>query len=148
MKIDNKSSIEYLTLLSSDATSLEALFSKLTNLVLLPTKTTIVLVILIRRAGFASVFASLMVFAICSLFLASLSKFMVNYRLVRDPCKSARRCNYSPGFKTFHILIRKELAAIKDERTCITSEVLNGIKVIKMNSWENSFKNMIIPKRM
>lgn len=34
-------------------------------------------------------------------------------------------------------------AKVTDERINLTTEVLNGIKIIKMYCWENPFKKMI-----
>jgi hypothetical protein len=80
MKIDNKSSIEYLTLLSTDSANIEDIILHLVKLIMLPAKTSIVLAILINQAGFAPVVAGLLAFAFFSSFLAFLSRFVVNYR--------------------------------------------------------------------
>jgi ATP-binding cassette subfamily C (CFTR/MRP) protein 4 len=41
------------------------------------------------------------------------------------------------------INFRKKTARITDERIKMTNEVLNGIKVIKMYSWEEPFQNIV-----
>ncbi len=80
MKIENKSTIEYLTLLSTDCAIIENLHSQLTNIIFLPIKTFVVLAILIDQAGFISILAGLLVFIVFSLVLCVFSRLMVIYR--------------------------------------------------------------------
>ena len=61
MKIDNKSTIEYLTLLSSDCANIEKLLTELTSIIFLPIKTVVVLAILVDQAGFISILAGLLI---------------------------------------------------------------------------------------
>jgi hypothetical protein len=38
---------------------------------------------------------------------------------------------------------RSKKSKKSDERISLTTDILNGIKIIKMNCWENPFKEMI-----
>ena len=46
-----------------------------------------------------------------------------------------------------HFHSRREIAARADKRISAMSEILNGIRVIKMYAWEDAFANVIAKLR-
>ena len=52
-------------------------------------------------------------------------------------------CKYSPAIIIFQFCVRFESASLTDTRINTMNEVINGIRVIKMYTWEHAFKNAV-----
>jgi hypothetical protein len=75
LKIENKSNIEIMNLISNDATNIEYFISYIAYLVIVPVKTIAIVRILLNGAG-SSVFSGLFVFLVSMGLLAIISNLL------------------------------------------------------------------------
>ncbi len=141
---EDSSNIEVINLMSNDATRIEHVPFFSSFLIVAPIQTIAVIIILISKIDY-SILSGLLVIATIipiQLLLGRVYnhyKFVVLYFLVKLMNESI-----------FQYLIYSRIKTLNttDERINLTTEIINGIKVLKMYCWEDAFANIIKKIRM